>query len=220
MNVVRDFRFHILRWLPSIAAGILFASCSEELPPRDNPTNAVTARVIPTYVTGNQVDFEVRLKNEYDETLYGLSSYAGTIELVVEGLPNSQATIHLTRNDMVKGPKLDPENGKIYLDPGQEAIYQCHWNFILDNGDSLYKKIELLRDQDCIVYVHHQGLGPGKGSYTSITYPRQYANLALTVRGQVKLYSDLAASLVVPITYQFQYQTYPKFQCPPPPNPR
>ena len=196
---------------------LIFGSCTESIPPRNDPTNLVTVTVKPSYLTGNVIDFEIDLRNDYDETLYGLGEYQGTIEVALEGSPGFHRTIHLGRTDMIAGPKVDPLNGKIFLDPGNIVRFFYRWDFVLDGGDTLYKKFQLNKDEDCVIITRIiTPKGPGGAR---VSYPRQYSNQTLSINGQMKLYADLAASLVTPSKFSFQYQTYPKWQCQYIPNP-
>lgn len=203
---------------------LLFLSCNEELPPRSDPQNLLQAS-IQAYYDGaidplfgpyeNEVRIYVNITNNYDETLEGLVDLSGELEIVWQGEREYRRTVKLDASKIV-AINYDLNSGRLALDPKRTITFVYKWPFDSDEGVSLLTLFPMSRDEKCFKLIFHKGLSLGKGpggQYVEAARPRQFSEQAISIKGKVKLFKQLATSLAPSITFGFEYETYRKDHC-------
>ncbi len=154
----------------SIAAGVvftalcslLFVSCDESLPPRDDPQNVLVLSCTMDYYLARyeeSVYITIKVTNTYTEVFSDTTAVYGTIVFIWKDDPSFQKHVDLTAADL-KQSYFNTKTGqnvfsraeynaasKILTIPvGQSAVFQYRWNFISDDLTDIRKSVKYTPD--------------------------------------------------------------------------
>ena len=144
--------------------------CSETLPPRENLSDQITARLSSKYyvvpnstVSGDagMLQFFITLKNELDETLEDVARFNGTMD--VTWLPPKDNAPHitltrsftLTSDNIIRSTPYDPVTRRLTLPPGDSITLRVVRNMKTNDSSYLLMYMNTASDSSCMVY--HQG---------------------------------------------------------------
>jgi hypothetical protein len=178
---------------------LMFSSCEESLPPRDDPQNFLATTIEGGYlwsVSAESIYFTVKIRNTYSETFSDTTSIFGTIAIQLKDDPAFQRHFELTAADL-KAFYYNPLTGsyvqstssynnfsKILTMPENSiAVFQVRWNLQSDNS------IDLRR----ITQYHPDPLNP----HVLVT-----DEIAIAVTAGVHLYKAFPMLYPEPILYK------------------
>ena len=127
-------------FMPLVCAVVVFySSCSEALPPYEDPRDILDGKTIARYVFSsreNTMSVNLIFTNEFDETLEGKAVLAGQGTITWARDPNVRKTFTITPANLTNG-KFNPTTSVLTMDPGDSLRLNYRWNFIDDTGMDL-----------------------------------------------------------------------------------
>ena len=194
--------------------------CDEELPPRGDPDNLITSKLVAQYngapnntsILSNGYDFYVTIKNNYDETLQGYGLFGGGLEIIWEENPNYRKTVHFDKSMIMdtRRYKYDPVENIVTMDPGDELTFFYRWDFVTDDGDTLpWKHFTMTRDDQCPIFrwIPHAKYPSG------FTFPRWYSKNTFQIRASIKVFREFSVSYAPSVRQEIEYETFRKQFC-------
>jgi hypothetical protein len=204
-----------------VLSSFTFFCCDEELPPRNNPQNLLqcTMQVVyngaPNPKRGfplkNAILILITLKsNYYDETIQGHGDFTGKLEIIWPSSPQRRKTVTLDKSLLTDNRryKYDAETNIVTMDPGDEASFYYEWDWKLDGGDTLTNFFPMNVDDDCVRYEYDK-----RGHPIYYWYPRRVSEQSIIVKGQIRLFKELATVYAESRVYWFLYETLPEELC-------
>jgi hypothetical protein len=181
---------------------LIVGSCSESLPPYQDPADVFQGKVAGQYVLtvqDNSVKVYVTVKNIYDETFQASAILRGSLEITLARRPEIRKTVSLFPSQIIEG-HYNSGTGILTIDPGETIRLGYSWNFIDNSGTDLRKEIfTLVDDPTC--------------SLRRIAYDETFS-----LKGEVTIFEKTAPVRFGPTMFTFCYITNwvnSKF-CPPP----
>ncbi len=195
-----------------VISSVLFSSCEEFLPPREDPDNifscyAMAYQDIHIQLRRNNFTFLYIIKNTYDETVEDNALMTGEMEIewVVpdERRPdiNIRRSVKLNSTNISHAEGYDRTRGILTFDPGDSIVVLFQWNFKTDDSTYLFNYFQAVSDYQCKVYYQANGeTGTGYRRVTTRQKFRVKANIKLTSRISTIYFDDIEpeACLVVP----------------------
>jgi hypothetical protein len=170
-------------------AYLLNLSCGEQLPQYLDPRDLLSGTIDGIYILDdvqNVINVIVRLRNEYDEELEGVSAINGTIEIVSRRNPAVRKTITVTPAMIVSG-QYNQSTGRLRMVPGGELRFQTSWDLVDDNGMDLKSQfLILLEDSTC--------------PFRCIAVPEDF-----TLASSMKLFDRISTLSVGPVEFSLCY---------------
>jgi hypothetical protein len=177
---------------------VLFASCDESLPPRDEPQNFLVASTNAFYYNAHGADFfylTVFIRNNYTETFSDTAAIFGTITLQWKEDPSFQRHFDLTGADLKKS----------YFDPITKGTSTAQSDFspiskiltIPENGYTVFQVLWDLRSDN------HQNIKDYLKFYTdplSSEFDRT-GDMTFVVNSGIHLYKNISSIYSQPMLY-------------------
>lgn len=193
--------------------------CDEELPPRNDPQNLLQCTLqigydgAPNprsgYPQRNSMRILITLKSYYyDETIQGHGDFTGKLEIAWADSPQCKKTVQLDKSNLVDPRRYNAEGNIFTLDPGTETSFFYEWNWSLDGGGYMPEHFPMKADENCFRWEYDK-----KGRPLYYWHPRQVSQQSIIVKGQIKLFKELAIVYAEPTQAWFEYETYPKGMC-------
>ena len=129
-------------------------TCEEALPPFEDPSNPIRAGVLRTryvlVVDDNSMEITLTVRQQYDETLEGVTNLDGSVTIAAERIPSVQRTVSFNYTSLISYPNYNTSTKVLRFDPGDTLIFRIRWDFVDDNGDSLKNSFfRYYRDPAC-----------------------------------------------------------------------
>lgn len=171
---------------------LLCLSCTESLPPYQDPTKLFGGSIDALYLLStyqNEMRVVLRVRNIYDEQLDGQALIAGQVEIVAVRDQAVHKTIQLTPLDLVSAKGYDRQSGRLVFDPGEEIRFEVSWNFVDDSGRDLRSSFfVLLADTTC--------------QARCLGYREDF-----TLKAQINLYERTSSVVIGPTVFALWYVT-------------
>jgi len=129
--------------------GIATISCSESLPPYQDPAEVFQGKVTGQYVltvADNSLKIYITLKNVFDETFQAQALLRGNLEIVLARKPEIRKTVSLYPSNILQARSYNSSNGMLTVDAGDSIRLGYSWDFIADDGTDLRRGIFILTE--------------------------------------------------------------------------
>jgi hypothetical protein len=163
-------------------------SCKEPLPARRDPGDVFDTINRAQYVisqTDNSLKLYAYIMNTFDETLEANLLLQGTVTVEWTEDKTFQKTFKLSPAAIDRARHYNAGTNVLTIDSGDTVRVAYSWNFIADDGSSLFSKLIFHKDPSC------------KQRMVS-------DSLAFFVRSQVKMFEKTSTSVAPTIVYRFQ----------------
>ncbi len=113
---------------------LLFLSCDESLPPLTEPESILKGSLVVTYTYAqdNQLTIQFGVTNEFDETLQGPASFAGSLQIASERMPGFKRTIPISSANILVARNYNAATRALTMDAGETVYLQAKWDFVDD----------------------------------------------------------------------------------------
>ncbi len=143
----------------SIAAGLLLAPgflglvCNEHLPPYWDPRGVFQGSIEGTYVltlSDNSVKIYLHARNQYDETLEGVATLEGEVEIYLARNPTKRKTFVLTSANLFTSSNYNPQTRNLRVEPGETLVFGVSWDLVDETGVDLRSQtFQYWEDPEC-----------------------------------------------------------------------
>ena len=127
-------------------------SCSEELPPRNDPSDLFVAGTDITYnysIFENSMRVELNVTNLYDETLEDTATLAGSLTIQLVRNRSYSKKINFTAAN-AQFIHYDAGTRVLRIDPKERIVFQQTWDFVDDQGRDLRTEVfRYVKDTTC-----------------------------------------------------------------------
>jgi hypothetical protein len=111
-------------------------SCSEVLPPRDDPTNVLVGHMEVEYSFGVNINGIVlwgTVFNKYDESLSGQAAISGILEFTPAGRPEQTIVRNFTKANLRYAKSYNVATGELVIDPGDSITVRYYLELASDS---------------------------------------------------------------------------------------
>ena len=119
---------------------IAFGACESELPPYNDPSTVLTAKIYGIYslnISTNSVSLFVTIRNSFDETLQGKVVFDGQLEIIPLRNPAYRRSFSLSDANLAYAKNYNSAAKVVSIDPGDSIQFRVSWDFFADNGVDL-----------------------------------------------------------------------------------
>ncbi len=184
----------------------LSLSCDESLPPYKVPTALFKGTIYPRFVNqqgaGTRLWVVLTVQNTFDETLQGVASLVGELDIVLARDPSIHKTVALDSRSLLyhfntllgyPGNANVPNfaGGVLTINSGDSVRFFYAWDFTSD--DSVYLPTQVFN-------MHEDPLHPGY----FIAEPE-----TLILTGYVQMFTQIGLVTFQPVEYILNYETSP-----------
>ena len=138
MNTAKRL-FSILTGM-ALVLGFLGPVCNESLPPYVDPRGVFQGSIEGAYVltiSDNSVKIYLSATNQYDETLEGVASIEGEVEIYLARDPSRRKTFALTDANLFTSRNYNPQTRNLRVDAGETLVFGVSWDLIDENSVDL-----------------------------------------------------------------------------------
>lgn len=135
-----------------IATVFCTSSCKEPLPQYQDPREVFDSYQWGAYAisrTENEMKAYFTVVNAYDETFDAAAIFNGTLVITYDRDPSFKKTVQLTPSSLLYARGYNPVSGHLRFDPGDSVRLGFSWNFLGDDGRSLFDIVPFVRDPEC-----------------------------------------------------------------------
>jgi hypothetical protein len=188
------------RTLRALTAGLLAVAslgCDESLPPRDDPTEIVRARLFAmdtrlvmldsVTVTMGSLMVRIELENLYDDVLDGPAQVRGEVRVWLRDLPEKRRTFVWTRADLQTPGVVRGSTATLGVDSA--AMLSAFWDHRTDEGEPFWK----------FSTFRHLFTPGGQSYYLS-------DSVYFQAEGKMQLFRDVPLLQAPPINFAVVYQ--------------
>lgn len=142
---------------------VIFSSCNESLPLREDVSDLVTISIRSLYYTTSRSNLPGKIRtlvtvtNNTDETLDDISPMSGTLEIRWSPPKEEERQIKMSKTFKLSAANIfhatyNKFTKRLTIDPGDSVVLSVDWNLKTDDGTDLFNYFQWKTDTKCLVY--------------------------------------------------------------------